>query len=478
MKNTAFISGKFNVIHPGHLRIFKLAKSLAKTLIVGVECDEMAKGHVQLDQYHRLEVVGRIDLVDKAVLIKDSVTSLISNLKPDIVLKGKEFENLQNIEQEALKEYGGQLLFSSGDTHDPSIEYETENNHHVKRNAIELSGNFLKRHNISVQNLENIIGRFSSIRVCVIGDLIVDEYIQCHPIGMSQEDSTIVVNPTKSDIFIGGAGIVAAHARAMGSDVTYLSVTGIDQVSHFARDYLNSMGVKLFLIDDEDRPTTHKKKYRFNNQTMFRVNYFRDEEISREVQNKFTKKLLEIAKDIDLIIFSDFNYGCLPTTLINKIARIAKTHNILTVADSQTSSQIGDILRFKNMLLVTPTEHEARVALMNRKDGLEQLCRNLIKKSKCKNIFLKLGKNGLLAVKAENNDTHEYCVDTLPSFNNSPVDVSGAGDSMLVAGSLAMAVGANLWEASLLGSIAASIQVSRVGNKPINLEEILKALKE
>jgi rfaE bifunctional protein kinase chain/domain len=478
MKKTVFISGKFNVIHPGHLRVFKLAKDLAEKLIVGVESDALANGYVQLSEDHRLEVVGRIDLVDQAVLINDSVINTIRRLKPDIVLKGKEYEDLPNAEIEILKEYGGQVLFSSGDTYTSLDEYRDENTEFKHNKVIPFNDDFLHRHNISVSKLANIVKKFSYAKVCVIGDLIVDEYIKCHPIGMSQEDSTIVVNPTKSDLFIGGAGIVAAHAKAMGSEVTFLSVAGDDAVAKFSVDSLKAMGVNLHVIVDQNRTTTHKKRYRVNNQSMFRVNYFRDDDISKEIQNQLIKKLLSIAPDLDVIIFSDFNYGCLPNSFVSKVSKIAELYKLVTIADSQTSSQIGDITRFKNMTLITPTEHEARVGLVNRSDGLEQLCRNLVKKTKCQNIFLKLGKNGLLVFKSEDGSNFDYCVDNLQSLNKYPVDVSGAGDSMLVAGSLALTVGGSIWEASVIGSIAASIQVGRVGNIPITKAEMLKALEE
>jgi sugar/nucleoside kinase (ribokinase family) len=66
--------------------------------------------------------------------------------------------------------------------------------------------------------------------------------------------------------------------------------------------------------------------------------------------------------------------------------------------------------------------------------------------------------------------------DRLPAFNLNPVDVAGAGDSMLVAGAMTLAAGGSPWQAGFLGSIAAGIQISRVGNMPINTAEMLAAL--
>ena len=74
--------------------------------------------------------------------------------------------------------------------------------------------------------------------------------------------------------------------------------------------------------------------------------------------------------DIDLLVFSDFNYGCLPQSLVDQIVLLAKSHKVMLAADSQSSSQIGDIARFKSMNLITPTEMEARISTRNKEDGL------------------------------------------------------------------------------------------------------------
>ena len=81
-----------------------------------------------------------------------------------------------------------------------------------------------------------------------------------------------------------------------------------------------------------------------------------------------------------IIIFSDFSYGVLTNNLINSIVSLGKQHNTLMVADSQSSSQIGDISKFKNMTLVTPTEREIRLSLNDFESGLVVLSDKLVNK--------------------------------------------------------------------------------------------------
>lgn len=144
-------------------------------------------------------------------------------------------------------------------------------------------------------------------------------------------------------------------------------------------------------------------------------------------------------------------------------------------ADSQSSSQVGDICRYNGMMLITPTEHEARLAIRDKDLGLAAIAQQLRKKSGHQNVFITLGGEGLL-IESESNPGKELITDLLPAFNMAPKDVAGAGDSLLICASLALASGATGWEAAYLGSIAAACQVGRVGNFPLTADEVIQEL--
>jgi bifunctional ADP-heptose synthase (sugar kinase/adenylyltransferase) len=184
----------------------------------------------------------------------------------------------------------------------------------------------------------------------------------------------------------------------------------------------------------------------------------------------------EELKHCQLLVFSDFNYGCLPTELVDKIMHLANSMKVIMVADSQSSSQTGDIGRFKNMVLLTPTEREARLSLRDNESGLVVLAENLRKQANAQNILLKIGEEGVI-VYSGNTSHSDWLTDRIPALNFQPLDVAGAGDSMLVSSSLALATGVSIWEAAAIGSLAAAIQVSRIGNIPLHKDEILKVLE-
>jgi len=472
---TVFVSGHFNVLHPGHLRLLRFAKEYGGSLIVAVESDRLAGTAAHVPQQLRLEGVQSNSWVDEAFIMDEPVASAIARLRPEFVVKGKEHESTFNAEFAALAEYGGKLLFSSGETVFSSLDLIRKEFKEFDSRSISLPQDYLTRHGIQRERLVSLVQQFAKLRVCVVGDLIVDEYITCEPLGMSQEDPTIVVMPIDSTRFIGGAGIVAAHAAGLGASVRFISVTGADATRDFAVEGLAKANVQAHMVIDDSRPTTLKQRFRCKGKSLLRVSHLHQGAISGAHQEQIFSEIAQALETMDLLVFADFNYGCLPQPLVEKIIQSAKGHGVLMAADSQSSSQIGDISRYKGMDLLTPTEREARISTRNHEDGLVVLAESLRHQSVAKNILLKLGEEGLL-IHAGNGQSGDWITDRVGALNAAPKDVAGAGDSLLITSALALASGGNIWEASCLGSLAAAVQVGRVGNTPIQTVELLQEL--
>jgi rfaE bifunctional protein kinase chain/domain len=473
--HTVFVSGNFNILHPGHLRLLRFARECGERLVVGVHSDRIAGNAAHVPEHLRLEGVQSNSWVDEAFLMDESVVNTISRVRPDIVVKGKEHESRLNPEQGALEQFGGRLLFSSGEAVFSSVDLLRKEFTGTDYRSIRLPLDYLARHGIGASRLETLLQQFAAIKVCVVGDLIVDEYITCEPLGMSQEDATIVVSPLDSTRFVGGAGIVAAHAASLGAKTHFVSVCGADVSKELAQKRLEDSGVQSRLLIDDSRPTTLKQRFRCKGKTLLRVSHLHQGAISSQLQAKFMEHLEESIQGAQLLVFSDFNYGCLPQVMVDKIIPMAKARGLMLAADSQSSSQVGDISRFRDMDLMTPTEREARISTRNREDGLVVLAEALRQQSSARNVLLKLGEEGLM-IHAANGDGSDWITDRIGSLNSAPKDVAGAGDSLLIASALALACGGSIWEAACLGSLAAAVQVGRVGNTPIQFQEIRQEL--
>jgi rfaE bifunctional protein kinase chain/domain len=468
----AFVSGNFNVVHPGHLRLLKFAAEQADILVVGVNPDSTPG--VTLAQDMRLDNVRAISFVNHAVRLDDTAAAFISLLQPTIVVKGKEFEDRVNPEQDAVDAYGGRLLFSSGELRFASLAL-LERDANVDMSTVRKPLEFPKRHGFDISCLKGLLGKLAGMRVAVIGDLIIDEYVTCDAVGMSQEDPTIVVTPLMTRTFVGGAGAVAAHAHGLGAEVNFFTLVGDDEAARFARNTLEQHGVNFNQFVDPTRPTTRKQRFRALNKTLLRVNHLRQHAADADIQRQMLAAVERALQNSDLLLFSCFNYGCLPQDLVDAIAERARGRAVMMAADSQVSSQTGDVSRFKDMTLLTPTEREARVALNDFISGLAVISERLAERARAGHLVITLGAEGAL-INTQTNGT--FTSDRLPAFNPSPKDVSGAGDSFFMASSMALRAGADVWQASYLGSLAAALQVSRVGNLPLTTAELVREIDE
>ncbi len=467
-----FVSGNFNIVHPGHVRLLNFAASCGDVLVVGV-LPEGSEG-ATLPEALRLEGVKSINAVTFGFVLREAPEAFITRLNPDVVVKGKEREFQANPETKIVESYGGKLIFSSGDTRFSLVELLRKELQEGQHSTIERPLDYIGRHGLSFTDLARVVQNLASLKVVVIGDLIVDEYISCEPLGMSQEDPTIVVTPIKSDKFVGGAGIVAAHARGLGAQVTYLTVTGKDDTAKFALDRLQEFSVDVHHVVDESRPTTLKQRFRAQGKTLLRVSHLREHGIGAKLCDELFDRMQPALGDAGLVVFSDFSYGCLPQPLVDRIGSACQERRIMMVADSQSSSQVGDVSRFVGMRLLTPTEREARLALRDFNSGLVVLAQSLQDKCNAGDVLVKLGSEGVLIQPKQGPE--QSLTDRIPALNNSPKDVSGAGDSMLIATSMAMAANADIWQSAYLGSLAAACQVGRMGNLPLSASELTMEL--
>ena len=468
-----FVSGTFNVLHPGHVRLLSFAQELGDCLVVGVNRDCVPG--VQAESADRLEAVSSNRYVNAAFIMDENIEDVLRALKPEIVVKGREHENLLNVEATVLEDIGGKLVFSSGEMLRSSfLEMADEID---PRRIHFLPDAYMTRHGITPQKLVENIKKCRDLRVIVIGDLIVDDYIDCDPLGMSQEDPTIVVAPRQTSRFVGGAGIVAAHGQGLGAQVTLLSVTGLDDVAKEAERQMTNHGVLTVLLHDDTRPTTLKQRFRASGKTLLRVSNLLQHKISQELSNQLLAQVDHRLSETDLIVLSDFNYGCLPDELVVQIIQRARSAGVMIVADSQASSQIGDISRFQGVALITPTELEARLAVSKDAENLVVLGQQLLHKTECSNMIMTLGADGIL-ISTQNDSTSEnLSTDRISALNTKPQDVAGAGDSLFCVSSIALTSGSDIWTAALLGSIAAACQVSRVGNTPLRAAELIRVIE-
>jgi rfaE bifunctional protein kinase chain/domain len=471
-RKLVMVSGNFNLIHPGHIRLLNFARTCGDALVVAL-FDDDGPG-VVVPREVRLEGLASMTSVDHVVVLgRRHLKEFVLSLEPHVIVKGKEHERRDNPEKDAVKVYGGHLIFSAGESHFSYADVLRTDREDPTKPKLRRAQDFCNRHGLSASRLSELLGEFAGKRVLVVGDLIMDEYIHCEALGMSQEDPTIVVTPTETQRFVGGAGVVAAHLVGMGADTTFLTICGEDSTADVASASLRAIGVRHKFFRDDSRPTTRKQRFRASGKTLLRVSHLRSHDAEEDYILQRGDYVEQHISETDLVVFSDFNYGCLPQPLVDRISDLCTRKQVAFVADSQASSQVGDVSRFKHAALISATEREARLAVNDFKSGLQNVANLLLEKSAARSLVIKLGEQGCVIVRRE----PEFETSSLRALNPNPVDVAGAGDAFLAAASLALVAGGTIWENAYIGSLSSALQISRIGNIPLRHEDLMAELR-
>lgn len=469
---SVLVYGNFRNLHTGHFRLLKYASELGSKLIVGIS----ELNPTTQEAEFRFNLLSQLDFID-SVIFYSSIEDLILKVKPDIIVKGKEFEGQENSELEVIRQVGARIIFSSGDFYLSESDFTKQENANLFEITRNVTNYFSKNSNVREDNLRQYVQGFRSLKVCVVGDLIIDRYINCKAVGLSQEDSMVVYTPIRQKDYLGGAGIVAAHCATLGAETTLVTLTGSDKAAAWADSQLNECSVKNVSFVDENRPTTQKNRFRSNGNSLFRLSEYQNFPIQKEMKSELIRYLSSNIQDFDLLIFSDFSYGFVDQQLARTVISNAKKAGVIIAADSQSSSQIGSLDKFRDCDLITPTEKEARLELRNEVDGLGVIADKLRNQIGAHNLILKLGSDGILVDGIAKHD-ETFLAQSVPAFNSQPVDVSGAGDSLLAASAMSLAQNSTLLEAGIIGSISAAVQVSREGNKPIRNDELMQIISD
>jgi rfaE bifunctional protein kinase chain/domain len=476
--------GHFNIIHPGHIRYLDYARKQGTELIVSIQGDA---SFIKSDLKHhfieaeRASGVASIQTVDQVVLLGEgSLEKLIKVLKPEVLVLGKEFEYERDDQVrfavQIMEEQGGEVLFHAGETHYASADLLKDNLpdlHEQHTNQFKLT---CSRQKIKLEELQECIDNFKDASLLVIGDTIVDQYVACDALGMSAEAPVVVVRELDTREYAGGAAIVAMHVRSLGAECRYISVVGQDENAEIVKSDLDRLGVQHVLVGDNSRPTTFKIRYLVNNQKMFRVSRMKEHGLSQQVEDKIIEEIKVAAPKIKGILVSDFVYGFITPRILQTIAELSEKHHLMLFGDLQCSSQVGNVAKFKNFELLCPTEREARIAIGTQDEGIEWVANTLMRQTNSRNLIMKLGGEGFIAYETETdgfiNRQH------FPALSINPVDVSGAGDSLLAVLSVGLSSGATLMQSSAIGAGMASLAVQKVGNIPVSNKQLKSYLKQ
>lgn len=316
--------------------------------------------------------------------------------------------------------------------------------------------------------LKGIVKRFKGKKVLVIGDLILDRYICGRVSRISPEAPVPVVEVTGDRYMLGGAANVANNIVALGGGAGVVGVVGRDRAGEVLRELLEEKGIGCAVFEDE-RPTTVKTRVIAHNQQVVRFDREDKKSIGGKVLGELFEFLGDAVKEYDAVIVSDYKKGVVSGELIKRILRAVKPKGKLVVVDPK----VGHFHCYKGVSLITPNLTEASYGSgIDIKDErtLIKAGRALMTKLSCGAVLITRGEEGM-SLFEKDKVTH------IPTVARNIYDVTGAGDTVIAAFTIAYASGATMQEAAVISNHAAGIVVGEVGTAVATPEKVLKSLK-
>jgi rfaE bifunctional protein kinase chain/domain len=470
----------FDIVHPGHLRHLAFAKTKAELLIVSVTSDN----HIKKGAYRphvpenlRALNLAALEMVDYVLIdTNEKPLSILEDLQPDYFAKGFEYSSSDltpatQEEKDVINNYGGQIVFTPGDyvLSSSKLISSVSPNLMVEKLLI-----IMQAYSLTFEDLTKTLDLLPKYKVHVVGDTILDVQTETVLLGGQTKTPTLSVKFLHENRFLGGAAIVAKHLRAAGAEVEFTTVLGQDTNADYARRDLNSDGIKLNVLSEDNRPTTEKKAIVCDGYRLLKVDTIENTPCTEDTIKAISEILYNSSTDI--VIFSDFRHGIFNMKSIPSLIQCIPK-NALKVADSQVASRWGNICDFTGFDLITPNEKEARFSTADQDSTIGTLANKLYQMANCKNLILKMGSRGAIALMQFELSKGPKMI-SIDSFSTFAIDPVGAGDAMIAYASLVFKATASLPLALILGSIAAACETELDGNIPIDSNRIRAKLAE
>jgi D-beta-D-heptose 7-phosphate kinase/D-beta-D-heptose 1-phosphate adenosyltransferase len=315
-----------------------------------------------------------------------------------------------------------------------------------------------------------IVSHFAGLRALVIGDAMLDTYLEGVATRLCKEGPVPVVRRQATARAPGGAANVAANLAALGAEVFFVSLIGQDEAGAALRKALRERGVSdRWLVDDPAVATVHKLRIVANDQYLVRF----DEGDTRDCTAAAHDRLIANAEDAfrrcDLAVASDYGYGVLSPRMLALVARLRRERPCVLAVDSK------DIARFNGTrpTVVTPNLAEAaRVVAPTAEppgpEAGEQVARALHAMLDAEHVAVTMAGAGVMLVDTSGAATY------LPTHPVERAGDVGAGDSFTAALALALAAGAPMELATRIGMDAAAIAITQRRTSVTTHQELLR----
>lgn len=321
--------------------------------------------------------------------------------------------------------------------------------------------------------VEVIKNEFQSKNVLVIGDLMVDRYINGKVRKISPEAPVPILDYKNKRYVAGGASNVVNNLLGLGIRVSVAGVISDDQQGKWLKDELIKKGANIdCIISDANRPTTMKTRYTAKGYQLLRVDYEDASDIDEKTKEKIYEYCLDNISDFDAILLSDYLKGVLKDEkFINKLIRLANKKGVLIAADTKTLN----IDAYAEADILTPNVDEVSGAVgikIETDEDLDRAASKYLVDSGIKTLVLTRGEKGI-SVYEKGKPRKDF-----PAKDVEVFDVSGAGDTVICTVIAGIISGLSICDAVKLANYAAGVVITKKGTAAITCTELLKSLNE
>jgi len=325
-----------------------------------------------------------------------------------------------------------------------------------------------------VKSLPDIVGSFSRKHVVVIGDAIADQFIYGEISRVSREAPVFILRHEHTETSPGGAGNCAANLASLGAQVRLVSVIGDDEAGRILLQKLRHSGIdtdSVFVAND--RRTTTKVRVlagqiHSTRQQVIRIDYDEETELTLSVGEKLRAAAEKTVSDADAVIISDYNYGVASPEISAVVRDANQARKIPVLVDSRFR-----LSQFPGFTSATPNEDEVEKLLGAEhadEAALASAAEGLRRELGYEALLVTRGGHGMTLIEADAAPLH---IDAVGA--RLPLDVTGAGDTVMATYTLALASGASFDQAAHLANFAGGIVVMKRGTATVTSSELIAA---
>jgi len=304
----------------------------------------------------------------------------------------------------------------------------------------------------------------SSVRVLIVGDIMLDRYWWGNVNRISPEAPVPVVNLDKISVVAGGAANVAANIAGLGAKPFLVGVVGDDEESELIREILQSKNISTeYFVKSSQRHTTIKTRIIAHNQQIVRVDQETNQDLSHSDENRTWTLIKNLLNQIQIIIVSDYGKGVVTKNILSRLITTAQKENILIFVDPKGK----DYFKYQGATILTPNRYEIAEACkmeQNNQSAIEIAGEKLISELELKCLLVTQGEEGMTLFQKDEESVH------LPVESRNVYDVTGAGDTVIACLAVAVGCGVDFTEAARFANRAAGLVVEQVGTTAISME--------